>query len=162
MAPIKTVLYPTDFSDCSRYAFGLATTMARLDKARLIVLHVRQDTGSRFAYSEMATYLQPDAYEDWLWKVLARFQVPDEDVTVEHQLLDGNPATEILRVADETGTDLIVMGTHGRTGLKRLVLGSIAECVLRKAHCPVITVQLPRQRCQETGSEECCLASVGY
>jgi hypothetical protein len=62
---------------------------------------------------------------------------------VDCRLQGGNPAPEILGVADEVGCDLIVMGTHGRTGLARLLLGSVAEQVVRKAACPVITVKVP-------------------
>jgi len=62
-------------------------------------------------------------------------------VCVEHRLGEGDPATVILEVAEETGAGLIVMGTHGRTGLGRLVMGSVAEQVLRTAPCPVLTVR---------------------
>jgi hypothetical protein len=75
--------------------------------------------------------------------VLHRFQVSDPTVHVEHRLADGNPSEEILRQARDTGCDLIVMGTHGRRGLGRLLLGSVAEEVMRKAPCPVLTVKLP-------------------
>ena len=56
---------------------------------------------------------------------------------------EGDPATQIVRVAQETRCDLIVLGTHGRTGLGRLLMGSVAEQVLRKAPCPVLTVKTP-------------------
>jgi nucleotide-binding universal stress UspA family protein len=62
---------------------------------------------------------------------------------VEHRLEEGEPAAQILRVAKETKAGLIVMGTHGRTGLERILLGSVAEKVLRKAVCPVLTVRIP-------------------
>jgi nucleotide-binding universal stress UspA family protein len=62
---------------------------------------------------------------------------------MEYHLEAGDPATEILRVAREVPCDLIVLGTHGRTGLTRLVLGSVAEEVLRKAPCSVLTVKAP-------------------
>jgi nucleotide-binding universal stress UspA family protein len=58
-------------------------------------------------------------------------------------LTDGEPYAEILRVAEDDGCDLIVMGTHGRTGLRRLLMGSVAEQVLRQASCPVLTVKTP-------------------
>jgi nucleotide-binding universal stress UspA family protein len=58
-------------------------------------------------------------------------------------LAEGDPAAEIIRAAQETGAELIVMGTHGRTGLQRLLMGSVAEQVLRKASCPVLTVKAP-------------------
>ena len=60
---------------------------------------------------------------------------------LEHRLEEGDPATMILNVAQETGAGLIVMGTHGRTGLERLLMGSVAEQVMRKAPCPVLTMR---------------------
>jgi nucleotide-binding universal stress UspA family protein len=65
------------------------------------------------------------------------------NVTAEHVLLTGDEATEIVRLAVDEGFDLIVMGTHGRTGLSRLLMGSVAEQVLRRAPCPVLTVKQP-------------------
>jgi hypothetical protein len=87
--------------------------------------------------------MQPGDSANGLWKSLCRFGVPDNKVRVEHRLEEGEPSKEILRVAAEVGCDLIVMGTHGRTGLERLVLGSVAERVLAKARCPVLTLKTP-------------------
>jgi nucleotide-binding universal stress UspA family protein len=71
-------------------------------------------------------------------------QAEGEKVPVEHQLLFvGDPAAEILRVAQAVKADLIVLGTHGRTGLGRLLMGSVAEQVVRRAPCPVVTVKAP-------------------
>jgi nucleotide-binding universal stress UspA family protein len=138
-----TILHPSDFSHCSRLAFQLAAALARAHGARLIILHVKQTLGPMVAYGKALAQLQPEEYQEWLDKNLHRFQVPDAAVLVEHRLSEGNAATEILRVAEETGSNVIVMGTHGRTGLKRLVLGSVTEAVLRKARCPVVAVKAP-------------------
>jgi nucleotide-binding universal stress UspA family protein len=67
----------------------------------------------------------------------------DPEILVEHRLRAGDAAQEILRTADEVGGDLIVMATHGRTGLGRVLMGSVAEAVLRGARCPVLTVKGP-------------------
>jgi nucleotide-binding universal stress UspA family protein len=72
---------------------------------------------------------------------LQAIKAPSPRVTIEHRLLEGDPATVIAETAAETGADLVVMGTHGRTGLTRFVMGSVAEDVLRKAPCPVLTVR---------------------
>jgi nucleotide-binding universal stress UspA family protein len=64
-------------------------------------------------------------------------------VEAERRLEEGDPVEAILRVAEEIGADLIVMGTHGRTGLSRLFMGSVAEQVLRRAPCPVLTLKSP-------------------
>lgn len=74
---------------------------------------------------------------------LLQLKPPDPKVSVEHRLVKGDAATEIVNPAAETKADVIVMGSHGRTGLGRLLLGSVAENVMRKAPCPVVTVKPP-------------------
>src|SRR5262249_21760540 len=109
MFAVKTILHPTDFSDCSRQAFRLAATLAREQNAHLVVLHVNQALDGMVPYCGVLSQLQPAEYKDWLWKVLHRFQVADAGepsrvsgrVHIEHRLVQGNPAKEILRVADE-------------------------------------------------------------
>jgi nucleotide-binding universal stress UspA family protein len=76
-------------------------------------------------------------------------QAPDQNVRVEHRLEEGHAATVILQAADDVQAGLIIMGTHGRTGLGRLLLGSVAEHVLREAHCPVLTVKIPGPKAEE-------------
>ena len=75
---------------------------------------------------------------------LQQLRPEDQKVLVEHLLVQGGAAEEILQVAQERKCDLIVMGTHGRTGLGRLLMGSVAEQVVRKASCPVLTVKTPQ------------------
>jgi nucleotide-binding universal stress UspA family protein len=74
---------------------------------------------------------------------LEQIRPADPRLEVRHRLAEGDPAEEILRAAEEEGADLIVMGTHGRGGLSRLLMGSVAEAVMRKALCPVLTVRGP-------------------
>ena len=88
-------------------------------------------------------FLAHEGYRDELRARLQTLQSGEPGVPVEYRLEAGDPATEVLRVAREVPCDLIVLGTHGRTGLTRLVLGSVAEEVLRKAPCPVLTVKAP-------------------
>jgi nucleotide-binding universal stress UspA family protein len=78
---------------------------------------------------------------------------------VEHHLKEGDPAAEILRLAQEARVDLIVMGMHGRTGLGRLLMGSVAERVVRQAPCPVLTVKVPQR--QAPPSEEAVRVTGG-
>jgi nucleotide-binding universal stress UspA family protein len=88
----------------------------------------------------------PPPLEDHLEQLdeeLHQLRVPDASIPVEYRLKEGDAVTEILGVAEETNADLIVMGTHGRTGLSRLLMGSVAEQVVRKASCPVLTVRTP-------------------
>jgi nucleotide-binding universal stress UspA family protein len=137
--PIRNVLHPTDFSECSDYAFRLACSLARDYSARLVALHVV--TPPVVIYDEGVLLPGPSTYKDQLWKQLQQLQAGDPKVPVEYRLVEGEAATEILRMAQEMGCDLIVLGTHGRTGLGRLLLGSVAEQVMRRASCPVLTVK---------------------
>ena len=139
MLPIQTILHPTDFSSHSRCAFQLACSLAKDHGARLIVLHV---VAPPVAYGEGMVSMEP---EDWerLQVMLHELRPPDPQVRVEHRLADGDPARQILGTAQESKCDLIVMGTHGRTGLTRLLMGSVAEQVVRKAGCPVLTIKTP-------------------
>jgi nucleotide-binding universal stress UspA family protein len=82
---------------------------------------------------------------------LQQLRPRDPKVPVEHRLVQGDAATEMLQVAEETKCDVIVLGTHGRTGLGRLLMGSVAEQVLRKAPCPVVTVKTPLPETSSSG-----------
>jgi len=142
MLPIRTIVYPTDFSERSGYAFQVACALARDYGARLFVLHVK--TPPLVVYGE-GPFLPPEptVASQALHEKLDRLVPPDPKVWVEHLMTEGDPATEILRLAEESKCDLIVMGTHGRTGLRRLLMGSVAEQVVRKAPCPVFTLKTP-------------------
>ncbi len=140
---IRTILHPTDFSDCSRYAFRVAGMLAREQGARLIVLHVKPTLGPLVAYGDALADLEPEGSQEKLVEVLHRLRLSDPKVQLEHRLVEGQGAEEILRQAKELGADLIVMGTHGRTGIGRLLMGSVAGEVVRNAQCPVVTVKIP-------------------
>jgi nucleotide-binding universal stress UspA family protein len=170
MLPVRTILHPTDFSEAADYAYRLARVVARDCGARLIVLHiagVHVDV-SPVVYTEMgAPFILPGDYQGYhaaLRDQLRERSDPSGDflkdheskkaqlhdrfngghkISVETRLEHGDAAEEILRVAEEVGCDLIVMGTHGRSGLGRLLMGSVAEAVLRRARCPVLTVKSP-------------------
>jgi nucleotide-binding universal stress UspA family protein len=131
MLPIRTILHATDFSDCSDAAFRVACSLARDYGARLIVVNVTPRGCGR----------HPGELED----LLHRCQMPDLRVRLEHQLAEGNVTEQVLRVADEARCDMIVMGTHNRSGFDRAVLGSVAESVLRGATCPVLVVKTPHR-----------------
>jgi nucleotide-binding universal stress UspA family protein len=141
MLPIRTILHPTDFSDRSQNAFRLACSLARDYGAHLIVLHV--------VPTPLAVYMEgvvAEPAENWCEGVQAQLceLKPDfPDVKPEHRAVEGDAVHEILTFAKENPCDLIVMGTHGRTGLGRFLMGSVAEGVVRKAPCPVLTVKTP-------------------
>src|ERR1700733_13672012 len=109
MRPIKTILFPTDESECSRSAFPVASLLARDWGARLIILEV--------VPPPVTIYGPPsDAYFVQMQNRLDRLQVDDPRVCVERLIAEGNPAAAILRAAEDSNTDLIVMASHGRTG----------------------------------------------
>jgi nucleotide-binding universal stress UspA family protein len=141
MLPFHTILHPTDFSDRSECAFRVACALARDYNAHLIVLHV--DYLPAALYGDVLAAPRPEGYLERLREQLHALRPADPGPRIEYRLNEGHPVPEILGVADEVRADLIVMGTHGRTGLGRLLMGSVAEQVLRKAACPVLTVRTP-------------------
>jgi nucleotide-binding universal stress UspA family protein len=143
MIPIRTILHPTDFSPHSAQALELASALAHDYLAQLVILHVAEPVTAAF---DGMVAPQPEGYLDDLYRQLTKVRPQSRDITVEHQLVQGNPAAEIARVARDQPCDLVVMGTHGRTGLGRLLMGSVAEQVVRKASCPVLTVKTPMPR----------------
>jgi nucleotide-binding universal stress UspA family protein len=149
----KTILVPVDFSEHSRLAFRIAASMARASGSRLLVLHVALHTGPLVAYGQAVAQLQTADYEAKLRHAVKQFRVDDQTVSVEHHVVEGEAAEEIQRLANKANCDLIVMGSHGRTGLSRLMVGSVAEQVMRKAHCPVLTVKVPSAATPASGAD---------
>lgn len=141
MLAIRRILHPTDFSDLSRSALDLAAALARDHGAELLVLHVAPPPVA--GVIDGVTVELPTGWLDETRDRLARVRPADPAVPVAHRLEMGDAGREIVRVATEAGADLIVLGTHGRGGLSRLVVGSVAEMVMRKAPCPVLTVKHP-------------------
>jgi len=142
MLPIKTILHPTDFSPQADYAFRLSCALARDYGARLIVMHVKMIPA--VAYGEFAALPpEPEETMESLKLRLAQLKPHGTSCSMEYLLAEGVPAEEIVNVARDKRCDLVVMGTHGRTGLGRLLMGSVAELVVRRATCPVLTVKTP-------------------
>jgi nucleotide-binding universal stress UspA family protein len=162
---VSHVLVPTDFSATAAHALGYAFDEARLHGAKLTLLHV-VPSGTR---TDVHYVTRPSGYPGAFdpaasarvgapWpahpETVVRHDVCDEILTqlrdlIPHarrkswgaELAVGSPAETIVRVAQELGADLIVMGTHGRTGFQHALLGSVAEKVVRLASCPVTTVR---------------------
>jgi nucleotide-binding universal stress UspA family protein len=139
MIRIQKILYATDFSSYSNQAYFHAVALAGTHGASLTVL---------FVYTpDIVTPGEPadEAAAHRYWQnQLEQIRPVDPRIPVRHVLLDGDPASEIVRYGRDAGMDLIVIGTHGRTGLERLLMGSVAEKVLRDAPCSVLIVKLPR------------------
>ncbi|MBI3407810.1 MAG: universal stress protein [Planctomycetes bacterium] len=138
MLPIHTILFPTDFSESAQHAFPLACALARDCGAGIVALYV---VPPPLGQDQVLMEQNPDEYYEGPRQALREVRAPDQNVRIEHRLEDGDAADEILRVSQEIEAGLIVLGTHGRSGLGRLLLGSVAEKVLHSATCPVLTVK---------------------
>lgn len=141
MRAYRTILHPTDFSGCSTAALEVASTLAREHGARLVCLHVVPAIEALHS-RERVTLEDPDSSRATLEELRGRLEGTGLQA-VETRLASGEAASEILRTARETGAELIVLGTHGHSGLRRLLLGSVAEEVLQHAGCMVLVVKDP-------------------
>jgi nucleotide-binding universal stress UspA family protein len=140
------ILHPTDFSERSRYAFQVAVDLARQNRARLVLLHVAHPPGPEdVSYAEAASELQPEGYHRRLGLQMRQFLPPPADLKVEYVVREGAPADEIVEAARQHHGDLLVIGTHGKTGLSRVLLGSTAERIVRLAPCAVLTIKGAQQ-----------------
>ena len=145
--PVKDILVPTDFSEGSREAVRYAHDLAVKLGATLHVMHVLENPFAPGAFMEMYTLPSPDYFLELEQHAKARLEASLTDnekqmVPVVMTTRTGVPATEILlRATEEPRIDLIVMATHGRGGVARLVMGSVADKVLRGAPCPVLTMR---------------------
>ena len=146
MARIRSIMHPTDFSPASRAALKRAIEMAQANRAPLVIAHVMAPVIPMMGEG----YVSPKVYEEMdaaaraharkqLAALLAR--VKRGGVRASTLLLEGIPHEQIRRAAKARQADLIVMGTHGRTGLARFFMGSVAERVIGTAPCPVLTVR---------------------
>ncbi|HYV39334.1 MAG TPA: universal stress protein [Gemmataceae bacterium] len=141
MQHFRTILHPTDFSAAADAAFGVACSLSQALGARLILLHCLPTPVTAIGGTQA---LPPPPDEPERREALDKLQAALRSVGTLHgecKVTVGEAANEILRLAQETPCDLIAMGTHGRSGVARLLLGSVAEAVLRKASCPVLTVK---------------------
>ena len=141
------ILFPTDFSHTGDAALELATSLAR-DVGDVGDCPCGRTAGS-LRRGEMYYGMPEPATED-LQKRLAKVVPQDSSIPHEHHLITGDPAAAIARLAEDEGVDMIVMGTHGRTGLLRLLMGSVAEAVVRRMPCPVLTLKQPENTDQAT------------
>jgi nucleotide-binding universal stress UspA family protein len=134
MIHVKKILYPTDFSTYSNQAYFHGVALAENHGASLTIVYV---------YAPGAGG-PSDADRQYWREQLEQIRPANPRIPVHHVFLQGDPATEIIRYASDAAIDLIVMGTHGRTGLERLLLGSVTEKVMREAPCSVLAVKLPK------------------
>ena len=134
MMHVQTILYPTDFDEPAKAARSYALALARDYSARLLVLHAVETLGAEnVTYGEATSQPQPDAYRERLWKELREWVSVDPQVKIDCMLSEEAAVDAIVNTAAEQHCDLIVIGTHGRRGLDRVLHGSMAEQVVRAA-----------------------------
>ncbi|HJO47542.1 MAG TPA: universal stress protein [Candidatus Scalindua sp.] len=143
MINIKNILCPVDHSDCSKEALKYAVSFAIKDNSKLYLLHVIDIR----TFDESINAMTPQIPDD---KTLAQLKtklldcIPEEirdDMDVEALVVQGIPFVEIISTAKKNDVDMIVLGSHGRTGITHMMMGSVSEKVVRKAPCPVLTVR---------------------
>lgn len=134
MIHVQKILYPTDFSTYSNLAYFHAVGLAETYGASLSVVYVFTPGSADAAAGDRRHWREQ----------LEQVRPGNPNIPVNHALLEGDPASEIARFAADEGIDVIVIGTHGRTGVDRLVMGSVAERVMREAPCSVLVVKLPK------------------
>jgi nucleotide-binding universal stress UspA family protein len=156
MQAFNHILAATDFSESSRRAVELATELARQVKASLTLVHVFQYP--RALYSESALYsgdLVEPVLEEVEETMAQTVRSLSHDIPqASAKIRQGVPHEQILAAAKECGADLIVMGTHGRTGLARVMLGSVTERVVRLSPVPVLTVRQPEHEVATTDDDK--------
>ncbi len=141
---LRTILLPTDFSGCANYALPYAAAIARATNATIICVHVVEPIAPAVGYTGFAEPLPiadiSEQLEDSAERELPKLAECDEcaGLNVEEVMVHGDAA-----VAEEREVDLIVISSHGRTGLGRILFGSTAEAVVRHASCPVLVVKPP-------------------
>src|SRR5262245_35270168 len=149
MRPFQTILFAADFSENSQEAFRTACSLAVEGQTRLHLLHVVEPDwvpeepaglGQALQFYDAGT---AGGRDEAVKRRLYAAYVPFQPVDVVYDVRYGGAAMEILHRADDVRADLCVVGTHGRTGLSWLLAGSVANAVLRRAHCPVLAVRSP-------------------
>jgi nucleotide-binding universal stress UspA family protein len=139
------ILYPTDFSECANEAQAVAVDLARKLDADLVLVQVLVEAPlySEGFISRRQVQTVYDAQRKWSEDTLEALaeRLRQSGIKTSCRVQAGAPHEEIVRTAEEEHADMIVMGTHGRGGLNRMILGSVAERVIRLAPCPVLTVR---------------------
>ena len=135
MMLLKKILVPVDFSRAEPAALELAESLAKLHGGQLLIVHV-QDPPWGYKGDMYYGVVEPD--DKQVTQMLHQVKPTDRSIAVEYRLVTGDAASEIVRVAAAEHVDLIVVASHGRTGLSRMLMGSVAESIVRHAPCPVI------------------------
>jgi nucleotide-binding universal stress UspA family protein len=154
---LTKILAPTDFSNCSGFSMEWAAYLAHMTKAELLLLHVVSEEEGKIvreilgdgAVAQIAMGTRADVLEERRRKMRGQYEAAisrhiQQELKVREMVRIGIPFLEIVRVAKEEEVDMIILGTHGRTGLSHVLIGSVAEKVVHHAHCPVLTIKHPQ------------------
>jgi universal stress protein A len=145
MMTLNRILIPTDFSTTSEAALSYGIALARAFDAKLVLIHIPEHPGAAAeAEYPLGIYeTMQNAANQRLRELLSKEEV--QELKPDYVMRIGHPADEIVKFAESQAIDLIVMGTHGREGVARFLIGSVAETVVRRATCPVLTVHYPER-----------------
>jgi len=147
MFHLHTILIPTDFSESSHFAMETACAMARDQGAHVVLLHVAPQSPAIIrdvpGFKEEHIHDDFKAYRQDIDARMSRLREEVPLANVETLVVEGDVAGSILRVAERKACDVIIMGTHGKSRMLQLMMGSVAAEVSRKANCPVLTVRVP-------------------
>lgn len=150
MKTFERILVAIDFSENSNYAFAYALTLAKQFQSELIIMHViNEPVDLRGFYVPHVAFDQLEKeIEEGAIKMMEKFgrETLDGFTNYKTTIATGTPYEEIIKKAAEIDSSLIVIGTHGRTGLDHIIFGSTAERVVRGATCPVLTIRLPSDK----------------
>lgn len=150
MPKIQKIVCPVDFSNCAQQALNYAQELAKQFDAELSIVHAYEDPAAYVTPMPMSGYVGPGA--ELLLELRKQLEVRLEETKqemlrrgarVRTELLEGTPYRVVLDWAKEWKADLIVIGTHGHTGLTHALLGSVTERVVRMSECPVLTIRTP-------------------
>ncbi len=148
MINLKNILCPIDHSDCSKEALKYAVSFAMKDNSKLYLLHVIDIRSFDEGIDKMTPQIPDDETIKQLKTKLLEC-IPEEirdDMNVEALVVQGIPFVEIISTTKENDIDMIVIGSHGRTGIVHMMMGSVSEKVVRKAPCPVLIVRKSDQK----------------
>jgi nucleotide-binding universal stress UspA family protein len=151
MAEFKTILCAVDFSDHSPKLADYAKSLAKCTGAKLLCVYVAPSLSQYVGF-----HVPPSSIESFVGEIVAGadtsmqayLEAHFQGVDTQGKVLVGYPAEEILNLAEDENADLIIMGTHGRTGIDRILFGSVAEKVVKSSRCPVLTIR-PEQHTED-------------
>lgn len=146
---VKNILVPVDYSHSGDAAMAYAVSLAKEYEAEIHLVHVYEQP---FAYVDggFASAPLPEVNPVDMESEKAKLNEvnPGAGIEFRREFIVGSPADELVNYAKEHAIDMVVMGTHGRTGLGRLLMGSVAEAVVRRSPCPVLTIKQPEKEAQ--------------